>query len=108
VGTAGELGRSNGEIYMKIKSIIPLLAFSSMLSGCGILREMPLSSHNGNYIRGLQIEQGKPYSIEVGGEKILVKTTYETENHDIKRVDKYYRYVDGKLQQIEVADLKTK
>ena len=94
-----------------MKIIIALLSLT-LLSGCALLNPTPFAQlhYNNTYLHGELIEHEKPYILDLGDEKIIVKTKWEhTQEYKVIHIsDTYYRYVDGKLQEIEVEELEKK
>ena len=90
-----------------MKTMISLVLLT-ILSGCAALNPNPFAKYNSAYLESKIIELEAPKVLDLGDEKLVVKSDW---NHEkpfrAQHVsDTYYRYVDGKLQEIDVMELK--
>ena len=92
-----------------MKKILLILTTIPFINGCALIRDLPLSSHNNNYIYAKLVEHEKPYSVQVGDESILVAPdVYMNDDYKLSRRDKFYRMEDGVLIEIKMEDSKKK
>ena len=92
-----------------MKKILLTIITIPFINGCALVRDLPFSSHNNNYLIATCIEHEKPYSVNVGDESILVAPdVYMNDNQKLSRRDKFYRMENDVLVEIKMENSEKK